>query len=207
MDKHAVIVDTREEALGWRDVVGYEGRYIVSSNGDIASIIRCSNITKSRRYSSITLWNGRKNTTPIHSIVARAFLGERPEGMEVDHVDGNRANNAASNLEYVTHRENINRLFSGRGVSSMRGVHRDKKGWRSGIRFGGKLRHIVSTPSEEFAAHAYRVAVKYMTLGIEDDIIGAIRAARAFVASEDPDYVKSCTTTRPSNFQEESNDS
>lgn len=49
---------------------------------------------------------GSKRTVNVHSIVARAFLGERPEGMEVNHRDGDRCNCAASNLEYVTSSEN-----------------------------------------------------------------------------------------------------
>lgn len=43
----------------------------------------------------------------IHSVVAEAFIGPRPTGMVVRHVDGNRYNNAASNLAYGTPNENV----------------------------------------------------------------------------------------------------
>lgn len=44
----------------------------------------------------------------VHSIVAEAFLGERPNGMEIDHIDRNRTNNDVKNLRYVSRIENRN---------------------------------------------------------------------------------------------------
>jgi hypothetical protein len=44
---------------------------------------------------------------PVHNLVADAFIGKHPgEGMCVNHIDHNSLNNAASNLEYITLREN-----------------------------------------------------------------------------------------------------
>jgi hypothetical protein len=55
-------------------------------------------------YLRIKLNNKAKH---IHSIVANHFLGERPKGLCVNHIDGNKLNNKPSNLEYVTITENI----------------------------------------------------------------------------------------------------
>ena len=44
-----------------------------------------------------------------HLLVAKAWIGPRPEGCEVDHIDGNIRNCAAYNLEYVTPEENRRR--------------------------------------------------------------------------------------------------
>lgn len=41
----------------------------------------------------------------VHKLVAAAYLGDG-NGLEVNHIDGNKANNNASNLEYVTSKEN-----------------------------------------------------------------------------------------------------
>ena len=47
----------------------------------------------------------------VHRLVADAFLGECPDGKEVDHKDFDKANNAAVNLQYLTHRENVRRVW------------------------------------------------------------------------------------------------
>lgn len=45
-------------------------------------------------------------TVRIHKLVAEAFLGNRVAGMQVNHIDGCKNNNASSNLEYLTGKEN-----------------------------------------------------------------------------------------------------
>jgi len=50
--------------------------------------------------------NMNRKTYPIHSLVAKFILGDRPHGLCVNHIDGNKLNNAPTNLEYVTLAEN-----------------------------------------------------------------------------------------------------
>lgn len=103
----------------WRDVVGLEGRYLVSSLGRVKGgpALRGYNRAKSgynkaepsnRGYERVTLTghDGKLRKYSIHSLVAAAFLGPRPAGMEVNHKDGDKGRNAAENLEYCTRREN-----------------------------------------------------------------------------------------------------
>lgn len=105
----------------WRDTPGYEGFYQVSDTGKIKSIPRTDRVGRSspgrmmalavnKRWGrlQVSLWkNGRGRTWKVHTLVALAFLGPQPKDMDVNHRDGNKLNNCASNLEYVTRKENI----------------------------------------------------------------------------------------------------
>lgn len=96
--------------MEWRPVVGFEGRYEVSDDGQVRSLCwERVRILKpglsSNKYFTVTI--GRGNTRTVHSLVAEAFLGPRPEGMEVLHIDGSRDNNHVSNLRYGTRSQNI----------------------------------------------------------------------------------------------------
>lgn len=43
----------------------------------------------------------------VHRVIAETFIGEVPQGMQIDHIDRNRQNNALSNLRIVTPKENL----------------------------------------------------------------------------------------------------
>lgn len=60
-------------------------------------------------YLSIGLRNGpgRSVTALVHQLVARAFIGLCPDGMEVLHGDGDPSNNRLGNLRYGTRSENV----------------------------------------------------------------------------------------------------
>ena len=53
--------------------------------------------------------DGVKKQYGVHRIVADAWLGPCPEGLEVDHKDFDKSNNKPDNLQYVTHQENMRR--------------------------------------------------------------------------------------------------
>lgn len=60
----------------------------------------------------------------VHVLVAHAFLGPKPEGMEVNHKNGNKADNSIQNLEYVTHQENIKHSYAELGRKGYTGKRR-----------------------------------------------------------------------------------
>lgn len=98
----------------WRAVVGYEGVYEVSSLGRIKRIAPACHTRPGRIVNPGPYGNGKKylrvslsvnnkvKSLAVHKIVAEAFLGPRPAGMTVNHIDLHPTNNTASNLEYVT---------------------------------------------------------------------------------------------------------
>lgn len=55
--------------------------------------------------------NGRGETHLIHNLFAFLFLGKKPEGMEVDHIDNDRTNNKPSNLRYISKSENNKKSY------------------------------------------------------------------------------------------------
>lgn len=66
-------------------------------------------------YAAFIHYKGRTQRCPIHKMVAEAWLGDMPEGLEIDHIDRNTHNNHYSNLRYVTHSEQMkNRVMSER---------------------------------------------------------------------------------------------
>jgi hypothetical protein len=51
--------------------------------------------------------DGKRFVYSIHRLVAFKFLKNYKEGLEVNHIDGNKKNNNYKNLEWVTHKENV----------------------------------------------------------------------------------------------------
>lgn len=97
--------------MQWRPIL--DGHYIVSETGIVqrakgktaGRIIKASPDGHGYLKTSLCV-HGHEMTKPVHVLVALAFLGERPAGMYVNHIDGNKRNNHRSNLEYTTPRGN-----------------------------------------------------------------------------------------------------
>lgn len=76
---------------------------------------------------SLRCVDGRTRTIKLHRIVAMNFVdGMTEEKCEVDHKDGDKTNNKASNLEWVTRKENIIRAYERNLIPIMRGERNGK---------------------------------------------------------------------------------
>jgi hypothetical protein len=116
--------------------------------------------------------SGRRATVFLHSLVAEATLGSKPEGMQVDHINGDPLDDRAMNLRYVSvrvNKANMNRPYRS-NTSGSNGVFRREKGrrwvaqWQDGARAGARrcrsfpdARHGGSAGAFE-AAKAHREA-------------------------------------------------
>ena len=105
----------------WKDVAEYEGFYKVSNKGNIHSVERRNSrgyrlggrILKpkydGKGYPQVNLHkNGKSKTTTVHRLVAEAFIPNPKGFLEVNHKDENKSNNESSNLEWCTHKYNMN---------------------------------------------------------------------------------------------------
>lgn len=97
----------------FKDIKGFEGKYQVSNMGNVKSLN--FNHTKkekllstkglSKGYPRVSL--GTKDNVSVHRLVAEAFV-KRPKGKDqVNHINGVKTDNRASNLEWVTGSENM----------------------------------------------------------------------------------------------------
>lgn len=122
----------------WREVVGFEGLYEVSNRGRVRSLDRMTNGPHGSRrirgrvlkpsthstsgYKLVTLRNSGKNrSTSVHSLMAEAFLGSRPnKDSIVAYIDGDPENTHIDNLTWTSF-EMVRALSKARKKSSRSG--------------------------------------------------------------------------------------
>lgn len=110
----------------WKPIPGYEGLYEVSSIGRVRSLDRVSTRNgyqvrrrgrlksasqKDRRHlhptTKLTDRLGRPRSVQVHQLVALAFLGPRPDGLQVCHYNDDPTDNRVANLRYDTPAANV----------------------------------------------------------------------------------------------------
>lgn len=126
----------------WKDVVGFEGLYEVSDQGNVRSCDRVLPLTRAlsgggtidvprflrgRLLRPGTVKSGhqivilgRGNGRLVHKLVLEAFVGPAPQGYEACHGDGDPKNNALSNLRWGSRSDNVqDRLAHGKTPSGL----------------------------------------------------------------------------------------
>lgn len=95
----------------WEEIPNTD--YRVSNEGRVAKqrlgALKILGVARnSEGYPSVHLReNGRERLVKVHVLVAAAFIGPKPSALhEVNHKDGIRHNNSATNLEWVTRSQN-----------------------------------------------------------------------------------------------------
>ncbi len=152
-----------------KDILGYKDRYQATSDGQIISLIgketRILKAAKCKGYLYVNLFkNGEKKFISVHVLIALTFISERPNELVINHIDGNKLNNKASNLEYITQRENLclgwkqkNASSQYTGVCFYRGR---KKPWMSYIRINNNQKNLGYFKTEQEAFQKYQNAFK-----------------------------------------------
>ncbi len=85
-------------------VPGRNAGYIADSPQRIRTLHICR--TNGYHILSLKRTDGKQSRCSVYTLVANAFLGPRPNGLEICHNDGNPLNSVESNLRYDTRRNN-----------------------------------------------------------------------------------------------------
>lgn len=107
----------------WKEIKGYEGKYIISNYGEIISLPRYKQnnsklqyvepkeikrcVNRKNGYVYVQLWNEAKyKNIRLHRLVAETFLENPHNYSQVNHIDGDKTNNKVDNLEWCTQSQN-----------------------------------------------------------------------------------------------------
>lgn len=109
----------------WLPVIGFEGRYEISSYGRVKSLGRWINPNSKQKayYIAEKMLKLNKDTRGylfvmcsknsqtkrmyVHQAIAHSFIGSQEKGIEVRHLDGNKLNNTLENITYGTKSDNM----------------------------------------------------------------------------------------------------
>jgi hypothetical protein len=100
----------------WKDIIGYETFYQVSNFGNVKSLgnefTRKERLLKpslqSKGYLTVVLQkNATRKMVLIHRLVAEHFIDNSESKPQVNHINGDKTHNIVENLEWVSHRENL----------------------------------------------------------------------------------------------------
>lgn len=102
--------------LEFRKIKSLKYLYEINKNGTIFRNVKSkkqlkikldNHHSKDGYYVTFVRIDGKSKRVMIHSAVAECWLGDRPDGCEVDHIDRNSHNNDYRNLRYVTRSEQM----------------------------------------------------------------------------------------------------
>ena len=158
----------------WKDILGYEGIYQVSSFGCIRSFKKnklciLKQTPNTRGYLRVSLYdkNCKHKSSVTHVLMAMTFLNHKPDGTQkivVDHINNNKLDNRLDNLQLISARENSSKDKKGiTGAYLIKGYNK----WRSTIHFKGNTIHLGVFNSEKESNEAYKVAINQLNLGLD----------------------------------------
>jgi hypothetical protein len=171
----------------WLPVVGWEGSYEVSDLGRVKGLDRFVAHSRWGRqrvrgrilkltlngdgYRVVALYKNKLGPVrPVHQLVAEAFIGPCPEGLQVLHGSKDRADNRACNLSYGTAKDNAADRF--RDGTTARGERNGlAKLTEAQVRY--IRRQLVNAPY----GTASRLAREF---GVGPDLISLIKAGKAW---------------------------
>lgn len=163
--KEVVDIDTLRKLLSYNPETGdftwneRAGDAVLKGNFNSQFAGRLAGTRDSQGYVQIAISVPRHRIYRAHRLAWAYVFGVWPK--LIDHIDGNKSNNAISNLRIATQRQNTaNQKRRRTNTSGFKGVRWDPRmrKWASGITVNGKTIHLGFFASPEDAHAAYAVA-------------------------------------------------
>lgn len=163
----------------WKDIKGFEGLYKVSNMGRVKSLSRiqynptAGPILKKekilrpgkggpvgKQYYTVSLWKDNVGKSfRVNCLVGIHFIPNPKNLPQLNHINRNKLDNRALNLEWCTNRENSSHAVKHKSLSKYTGVTRNFDKWESRIRINGKLLFLGRFKTELQASKMYQKAL------------------------------------------------
>lgn len=153
----------------FKDIPGYKECYQVSNLGRVKSLKR---IVSHKRYGkqlindrilkpantkdgylrlSLQIKRDKSRSYLVHRLVLLTFIGD--SFLEIDHINGIKADNRLKNLRYCTKRQNM--IWWSLRSDKTLGANYNKNGWEANIKIGGKCTYLGRFKTKEAAQNEY----------------------------------------------------
>lgn len=155
---------SRNVEESWRPVIGhegrYEGRYEVSNSGRVRSLLTDKILKQGKNNPGYLVvgcsTKSRSGNKSVHRLVAESFIPDPLNLPQVNHIDGNKGNDIASNLEWCT--SSCNRHF-GTGIDRISSSNKT-------TRKGQGLKPVIKCPlSGEESGHFNSIGEATIPMG------------------------------------------
>ena len=194
--------------LEFRKIKSLDFLYEVKENGTIFRNVKSKKQQKIKLdmhhseygyYVTFVRLHGKCTRVMIHKVVAECWLGDCPDGFEVDHIDRNAHNNHYTNLRYVTKSEQMkNRDHS--GISAIGKENLEEH------------RHLIMKPVELMSDNEYHYFESHAECArflecAQKAIFGTsmdkLRKRRAFISGYKVHYLRNAETVHGGSTEQE----
>ncbi len=148
----------------WKEISGYRKKYKINTIGlikDDSNRLLKGCIKFGYRVQPLTKEDGSRVFKRVHRLIWETFVGEIQDGYVIDHIDGNRLNNALSNLRVATRQQNsVNRGAMVKNKTGFRGVVRKGTRFIAQITSNYTVTYLGTFDTPEQAGLAYQTRAK-----------------------------------------------
>lgn len=149
----------------WKDITGYEGLYQVSNYGRVKrnfdlKVLKIYDNGIGYKFVSLNL-NGKHKTHYLHRLVAKHFIENLNNYLEVNHLDFDKSNNKFDNLEWCSRESNMLHYYNKSGKRILNSNKMDKlfkidlykptNKYRLRVTINGQTKHLGYFKSYELA--------------------------------------------------------